>query len=249
MLARSKKGLASAPSRTASSARAVERGKFNRNRQDLFKPAPGKKAARRKLAFISANVLMRDSLVLALGEGLGAEVVVSASVDDWVRQADPADCDLIVIHCGGEQRGCEIARLGQLLEPFGGRPHFIIIADCERPSQVIEWFQRGARGYVPTSVSLDVMIEAIRLVLVGGVYCPPCMVKVHDAAAELQSDAPVALTPREASVYKAVSEGQPNKVIAGDLGLSEGTIKVHVHRIMKKLNVRNRTQIAICRRD
>lgn len=204
------------------------------------------------MALISANILMRDSLLLALREVLNVDIVVSSSVGDWMQQADAASYDLIVTHSCGDQRGSEIAPLGQLLDSLGRRPHFVILADSERPADVVAAFERGARGYIPTSVSLDVMIEAIRLVFVGGVYCPPCMVKARDVKADLEpdcSDCLLALTPREACVYKAVSQGQPNKVIAGDLGISEGTIKVHVHRIMKKLNVRNRTQIAICRRD
>lgn len=204
------------------------------------------------MALISANIVMRDSLLLALRDGLNADIVVSPSVDEWMQETHAASYDLIVTHCGGDRRGGEMAHLCQLLESLAGGPNFVILADLERPADVIAAFERGARGYIPTSVSLDVMIEAIRLVFVGGVYCPPCMAKVHDVKADLEpdcSDCPLVLTPREASVYKAVSEGQPNKVIAGELGISEGTIKVHVHRIMKKLNVSNRTQIAICRRD
>ena len=58
-----------------------------------------------------------------------------------------------------------------------------------------------------------------------------------------------ALTPREIAVLDAVRQGRPNKIIAQELGISESTIKVHVHRIMKKLKVRNRTQAAMYARN
>jgi DNA-binding CsgD family transcriptional regulator len=60
---------------------------------------------------------------------------------------------------------------------------------------------------------------------------------------------PVAFTPRERDVIARLREGKSNKLIAGELGISEGTVKIFVRRIMKKLAAENRTQVALAPRD
>lgn len=59
------------------------------------------------------------------------------------------------------------------------------------------------------------------------------------------ADAPVRLTPTQLKVMRGVRSGQLNKQIAFDLGIAEATVKAHMTALMRKLNVRNRTQVAI----
>ena len=59
------------------------------------------------------------------------------------------------------------------------------------------------------------------------------------------ADAPVRLTPTQIKVMRGVHSGQLNKQIAYDLGIAEATVKAHMTALMRKLNVRNRTQVAI----
>ncbi len=105
------------------------------------------------------------------------------------------------------------------------------------------------RAYIPTSVSFDVMTEAIRLGIAGDTCYPTCVFSVCALGRVSKQDLMYALTPREIAVLDAVRQGRPNKVIVQELGISESAIKVHVHRIMKKLKVRNRTQAAMCARN
>jgi len=57
--------------------------------------------------------------------------------------------------------------------------------------------------------------------------------------------APVRLTPTQIKVMRGVHSGQLNKQIAFELGIAEATVKAHMTALMRKLNVRNRTQVAI----
>ena len=59
------------------------------------------------------------------------------------------------------------------------------------------------------------------------------------------ADEPVRLTPTQIKVMRGVHSGQLNKQIAYDLGIAEATVKAHMTALMRKLNVRNRTQVAI----
>ncbi len=132
------------------------------------------KPQRRKMALISASDLMRDSLLTDFREGVDADIAGFRSVEDWMRQDGAAACSLIVFHAHGDHGGHKIARLGHLRDSVGGRPDFVVLADSERPADVARSIEYGARGYIPTSSSPDLMIEVIRFVLLGGVYCPPC---------------------------------------------------------------------------
>jgi DNA-binding NarL/FixJ family response regulator len=60
-----------------------------------------------------------------------------------------------------------------------------------------------------------------------------------------QAEAIARLTPTQIKVLQGVRSGQLNKQIAYDLGIAEATVKAHMTALMRKLNVRNRTQVAI----
>ena len=102
----------------------------------------------------------------------------------------------------------------------------------------------GAMGYIPKSTSAIVMSSAIKLVLSGGVYVPPDMLKSHALQGSHYDASPV-LTNRQRDVLGLLLEGQVNKQIANTLELSLPTVKAHVSAIFKALNVKNRTQAAI----
>ena len=109
----------------------------------------------------------------------------------------------------------------------------------------------GVHGYLHTGLSAEMAVAAVELILAGGIFVPaPC---VLDAGAVAPPKPPSdrrreAITSRESEVLTALREGQPNKIIAHGLQISEHTVKVHVRNIMKKLRVTNRTQLAIVAR-
>jgi DNA-binding NarL/FixJ family response regulator len=105
------------------------------------------------------------------------------------------------------------------------------------------------------------MLSAVRLVLSGGVYIPPMMLQadeppvpappsttVEGAAARLEERLHQLLTERQLDVLRLLSKGKPNKVIASDLGISEGTVKIHLAAIFRALNVRNRVEAVVASR-
>lgn len=103
----------------------------------------------------------------------------------------------------------------------------------------------GVSGYIPKTSSNMVIISAINLVLSGGIYIPPELLngklKTEMNIDSNQNSEQNVLTPRQIEVLEKVAEGKSNKVIAYELGLSEGTVKLHVTAILKLLNVNNRT--------
>jgi DNA-binding NarL/FixJ family response regulator len=116
--------------------------------------------------------------------------------------------------------------------------------------------ERAIQGLVPFNLQINVWLATIWLLLNGGEYFPS-VVSPRSAArgfltrrtqhiGDHQSEPEGAgvLSSREAEVLELMSDGLQNKIIAVKMELSEHTVKVHVHNIIRKLKVHNRTQAA-----
>ena len=121
----------------------------------------------------------------------------------------------------------------------------VVLSGSQDRTDMQRALDAGAMGYIPKSRTASVMLSAVRLVLSGGVYVPPELLKgevVKDStpAPPLSNDS--GMSPRQLDVLALLVEGYPNKRIATRLGLSEATVKAHVTAVLRALNVSNRTQ-------
>ena len=109
----------------------------------------------------------------------------------------------------------------------------------------------GASAFITKTSGKTNLINALRLVLAGGVYISPeLIVKINqsqvDAAKDVDDEKKIeSLTRRQRGVLELVCKGASNKEIANLLGLSENTVKIHVTAILKSLAVSNRTQAVL----
>ncbi|HYC03189.1 MAG TPA: response regulator transcription factor [Azospirillaceae bacterium] len=137
----------------------------------------------------------------------------------------------------------------QICELQAGTP-VVIVSASESQSDVRAALDAGASGFIPKSSSVKIMLGALNLVFSGGIYVPPVAIHgdsnstVGQGASSGQPGAP-SLTQRQRDVLRCLREGKSNKQIAYELGLSEGTVKIHVTAVMRSLGVRNRTQAVI----
>lgn len=141
----------------------------------------------------------------------------------------------------------------------------VVLSNHDDEPTVQAAMQRGVRGFLSTSLPIEIAIAGLRLVLVGGAYRPlpvAGMNRIQDfelpdarglAPAYLTNEgARVAfdrsvtdLTPREKQVLAELELGLPNKLIAAKLGLSESTVKMHIQHIMRKCAAHNRTEAVL----
>lgn len=116
------------------------------------------------------------------------------------------------------------------------------------------------QGVLPLNVSLDVLLSMLRIILRGGTYFPSIAYRNHGAISwrnegpgpsdetkqhlvqEIQGKIMHQLTKRENEILARIALGNQNKIIAAALGLSEHTVKIHIHNIITKLGVHNRTE-------
>ena len=127
----------------------------------------------------------------------------------------------------------------------------IIIMSAREESKVInEAINYGANGYIPKSMPLEVMIEAIRAVNDGNTWVPPNVDINSDIDEEYKEVAEKLsnLSTRQFHVFKLLTEGYSNQQIADTLFISMSTTKSHVSSIMKTLNVKTRSHVAVLAR-
>jgi two-component system nitrate/nitrite response regulator NarL len=117
---------------------------------------------------------------------------------------------------------------------------------------VIESLQSGAQGYLLKDMEPDDLIMALKQIMQGKTVVAPELMAV--LAKAVQGDFSEReevqnifseLTPRESEILCHLAEGQSNKVIANHLGISDGTVKLHVKSILRKLDVHSRVEAAV----
>ncbi len=103
----------------------------------------------------------------------------------------------------------------------------------------------GAKGFIPKTLPGDKLIHALRRMMGGEIYAPADLERAGIAADGLQVVGAEVLTPRELEVAAMLVKGASNKEIARALDLQEVTVKLHVRNLCRKLDTKNRTQIAV----
>lgn len=123
----------------------------------------------------------------------------------------------------------------------------VVVSATEDPYAIRRCIEFGASGFIPKSLPVEVIREAVKNVLDGGVWTPP-EIDLSEAGDSETADLVArlaTLTPQQVRVLMMLSEGLLNKQIAYRLSVSEATIKAHVSAILQKLGVDSRTQAVI----
>ncbi len=209
------------------------------------------------------------SVIQGLGENVTVAGVSSANAARAALVLN-ADFDLVLLDLQlGDADGFDL--LAELRAAYPALP-VVVVSGSDRTSDVIRAIDLGAMGFVPKRTHNDMLFEALRLVMSGGVYVPPMTLGVEGAAAAdppaeqetvpgymnmigtqaTQGDfqavptlATLGLTPRQTDVLALLLQGKPNKLIARELEVSVETIKDHVAAVLRALGVNSRTQAVL----
>lgn len=125
----------------------------------------------------------------------------------------------------------------------------VILSAMETRADIQRALNAGALGYIQKSSPSRVILDALKQVLAGGLYIPPAMAESLSTNDDRVSSLFPHLTSRQLEVLKLLVQGNPNKTIGQKLGLSEGTVKIHMAAIFRALNVSNRTEATIAARN
>jgi DNA-binding NarL/FixJ family response regulator len=205
-----------------------------------------------KILVVDDHPLVRDAMANLLA-GITPSTTILEAADCAsaldIARAQP-DVDIVVLDLNlPGMRGFEA--LEQFRREQPALPVVILSALHDRQT-VLQAIKRGAMGFIPKVAAKDVIVNATRLVLGGGVYLPPEAIvegerRGNEAteAAGPRSLADLGLTARQGQVLALIMRGRSNKEICRTLGLAERTVKVHVTAVLSALRVASRTQAVI----
>ena len=192
--------------------------------------------------------LVRDALARTVRElDAHADVQQAGDFEALLRLAlaAPADLALLDLNMPGMNGSAGLRRLRDRLPTLP-----VVVASGQDDAATIRAvLAAGAAGFIPKSERTEVLLNALRLVLAGGVYVPPRGLEDAAVVEPAALAAAAVLTPRQRDVLRALSRGQPNKLIARELGLTEGTVKIHIAAILRALQARNRTEAVVRARE
>lgn len=184
---------------------------------------------------VRALVTLEDTVEIAEADSLGAACLAILQ-----REPDVALVDLNMPGMNG------LDGLRGLRSQHPTLP-LVVVSASEDAETIRAVLALGVMGFVPKTATRDVVQQAIRLVLAGGIYVPTQALGGIDAGTakgSRGSDA-MELTPRQLDVLRLLVQGLPNKTIATKLNVTVGTVKLHLAALLRVLKARNRTEAAL----
>src|SRR2546423_4775712 len=208
---------------------------------------PANEPTRYRLVIADDHPLFRGALREAVSGLFDHTTIAEAgSFDDVAKLLDRGgDVDLILLDLTMPGvRG--FSGLMYLRAQYPSVP-IVVVSANDDPAVIRRCMDFGASGFIPKTLGIEQMRQAVKRVLGGGVWTPPDVDLTGGADAE--TAALMArlgtLTPQQVRVLMMLSEGMLNKQIAYELSVSEATVKAHVSAILQKLGVDSRTQAVI----
>jgi len=187
------------------------------------------------------GLLVRRNIDVIAATGDGSEGVRLAAE----HQPDIVLLDMRMPNTDG------ITVLKHLIEN-GMKMPIVILTTSSDERDLIEALRSGARGYLLKDMEPDELVAALRDIDAGKTVVAPNLTQIlaevvqgKSTMPDLESSPFDELTPRETEILGLLAEGQSNKVIARNLGISDGTVKLHVKAILRKLDVHSRVEAAV----
>jgi two-component system nitrate/nitrite response regulator NarL len=202
-----------------------------------------------RILVIDDHALFRIGLSELL-ERRGIDVIaaVSGCEEGLLRVQESAPDVLLLDMRMPEMSGLEVLRR---LRSNGQKMPVAMLTTSRDEKDVIASLQQGAQGYLLKDMEPDDLISALERIVRGETVVAQELTgvlarAVQGGAAEEEKETAYAdLTPREREILCLLAEGQSNKVIARNLGISDGTVKLHVKAILRKLQVHSRVEAAV----
>jgi DNA-binding NarL/FixJ family response regulator len=192
-----------------------------------------------RVTIVSPEPVIRAGLAAYFRSEPGWEVQAidlpaSRAAEWWVDGAP----DLVIWDAGGDESALDLLR-----QQLPRLPATVVLSGSAEDAEMA--WSSGARAVLHRLVEAPVLLAAARAVL-AGMWVSDQPLARRPAAAPSDSEAlPEPLTPRELQVLRLMADGLPNKQISARLSVTESTVKFHVNSILRKLDVRSRTEAVV----
>jgi DNA-binding NarL/FixJ family response regulator len=190
-----------------------------------------------KVLLAEDHSLMREAVRLVLDDADGMEVVGEAENGEQALQlAAQALPDVVLLDI--RMPGMDGLRCLELLRERHPEMTVAILSSLDEPEQINAALRRGAAGYILKSISPDDLPAALRQMVERSVYYS--VTNLEQAYGK--SARAAGLSEKEIAILQHLAEGRSNRQIAGELFISEQTVKFHLRNIYRKLGINSRTE-------
>jgi two-component system nitrate/nitrite response regulator NarL len=210
---------------------------------------------------VEPNTLLREGLKRILAETPYHLVAMTSNLDEVQHLDATSHAPVLFIVDASNDHHATFQQVQQFKEKQS-TARIVLLVDRYDPKQVMAAFQAGADAYLMKSVSCEVLVKSLDLVMLGEAVFPSAvldLLREHLSVADREvadyTDAeplevdeehpPKGLSVRETVILRCLMEGDSNKLIARKFDITEATVKVHVKAILRKIRAKNRTQAAI----
>ena len=193
-------------------------------------------AAKATVLLVDDHALLRTGVANIINQEPDLEVVAEAgNGEEGVVAFERFHPDVTLVDLRMPvMEGVELVRQIRERDP---RARVIILTTYDTDDEISRALKAGAKAYALKDIAAGDLVACIRDVLAGKTYIAPA------AAAKLAEGVTrVQLTPREMATLRLMADGKANKEIAGELGISDRTVKSHLGHLFEKLGVTSRTE-------
>jgi DNA-binding NarL/FixJ family response regulator len=208
-----------------------------------------------RVLVVDDDPLVRAALTMMLDGANDIAVVGEAADGDEVPKAVDAHAPSVVLMDLRMPRMDGIAAMKRL-QTRRDPPYVIVLTTFDSDDNILRALRAGASGFLLKDTAPERIVEAIQRVAAGDPILSPqvtrrLMARAADEASgsERARHSVAKLSPRERDVLIGISRGRTNAEIAADLLMSVATVKAHITHILTKLDLTNRTQIALLAHD
>ena len=200
------------------------------------------------ILLVDDHPLLRKGLRQLISMNSDLEVVAEASNGiEAVKLGSELDPDLILLDLN--MQGMDGLETLRQLRDQGVTSRIVMLTVSDADEDVLQAISLGADGYLLKDMEPEELLEQIVRALNGKMVLSEAVTQVLATALRnpsTKSDAGLdSLTQREAEILKYIAKGLSNKLIARALDISDGTVKVHVKHLLKKLHLRSRVEAAV----
>lgn len=203
-----------------------------------------------RVLLVDDHTLFRSGLETLLERHAIDVVAATGDGREGMQLALEIDPDIVLLDMRmPDMNGLEVLRA---LRSAGMKTPIVMLTTSNEERDLVECLRNGAQGYLLKDMEPDELVAALRDIQAGRTVVAPELAGVLARVVQGESieterqDTPFSeLTPRELEILCLLAEGQSNKVIARNLGISDGTVKLHVKAVLRKLNVHSRVEAAV----
>lgn len=199
-----------------------------------------------KIMIVDDHPMMRDALKMAFTGEEDLEVIGEAQDGAEALQLletlqpDVILMDLLMPNLSG------VEAIAQIVE-MNPKAKVLVLSSMEDEDRIVSAIQAGALGYFPKTAPRPYLLEAIRKVADGVPYMPAGItLKLFQGLRRIKTipvgDAHISLTARQQEILTLMSEGRSDEEIGKTLHLQESTVRAHIHHILQRLGLENRSQ-------